>query len=89
MIRAGLVAVVVSLCLGVLVASCSASQSKADLELAAITGGCKVAIDLEKDAGTAEALVSTTEGCRAAIKTWMAVGASGAGGSAGTAGAAP
>jgi hypothetical protein len=64
--------------LGVLVASCSASQSKADLELAAITGGCKVALDLEKDAGATEALVSTTEGCRAAVHTWMAVGEAGA-----------
>jgi hypothetical protein len=77
-------AVVVSVCLGVLVASCSASQSKADLELAAITGGCKVALDLEQDAGATEAHVSTAEGCRAAIKTWMAVGAE-----QGEAGAAP
>lgn len=66
--------VLASLLAGV-VASCSAAQSKADLELTAITGGCKVAMDLEKDAGAAEALELTSNGCRAAIKTWMAVGA--------------
>ena len=73
-------ALVAALCLLGLASACGAAQSKADAQLAAITGGCKVALDLEHAQDAGPSLIETQDGCRAAIKTWMAVGSAGAGG---------
>jgi hypothetical protein len=57
------------LLLAAIVVACSASQSRFDLQLTAITAGCKVSLDLERDAGAAGAADDTARGCEAALRT--------------------
>ncbi|HEY6824146.1 MAG TPA: hypothetical protein VI195_06875 [Steroidobacteraceae bacterium] len=51
-------------------ADCGGAQPKAQAQLAAIVAGCKVSLDLERDAGEAGAIGETEQGCRAALHTW-------------------
>lgn len=50
------------------VVACSGAQDKAQVQLATITAGCKVA--LERDAGEAGAADDTARGCASALHAW-------------------
>ena len=62
-------ALVLGIGLGV-VAACSGAQTKNQADLAAITAGCRVGLDLERDAGEAGAADDTARGCAAELRAW-------------------
>lgn len=50
--------------------ACSGAQSAKQAQLATIVSGCKVALDIERDAGEAGAADDTADGCKAALHSW-------------------
>lgn len=53
-----------------LVASCSASQTKTQVDLAAITDSCATTLAVTRDAGEAGATDDIERGCKAELKAW-------------------
>ncbi len=51
-------------------AACSGAQDKQQAQLAAITAGCKVGLDIERDGGEAGAADVTARGCAAELRAW-------------------
>lgn len=50
--------------------ACGAAQDKQQAELAAITAGCKVSLDLDRDAGAAGAVDAESDACRKTMHVW-------------------
>lgn len=55
-----------------LLVACSAAQDKTEAAYAAIVGGCKVSLDLDRDAGAAGAVDDEARGCDKTLKVWQA-----------------
>lgn len=58
-----------SLVLG-LVAACGAAQDKSEAAYAAIVAGCKVSLDIDRDAGEAGAVDTEAKACDKTLKVW-------------------
>ncbi len=52
--------------------ACGAAQDKEQATLAAITAGCKVSLDLDRDAGAAGAVDAEADACRKTLHVWEA-----------------
>ncbi len=51
-------------------AACGAAQDKEQATLSAITLGCKVSLDLDRDAGAAGAVDAEEDACRKTLHVW-------------------
>lgn len=54
----------------ILVASCSGAQDKNEATYAAIVAGCKVSLDVDRDAGAAGAVDDESRACDKTLKVW-------------------
>jgi hypothetical protein len=58
------------LVVGLVLASCSGAQDKAQAQFAAITVGCTASLDLDRDAGAAGAVNAEADACRKTLHVW-------------------
>lgn len=52
------------------VVGCSGAQDKSKATYAAIVAGCKVSLDLDRDAGAAGAIDDEARACHETLKVW-------------------
>ncbi len=71
MLKKKLIACLVGGAVGVVLAyGCGGNVAPAQAQLAAITAGCKVSLDLVRDSGAAGAIDEVEDGCRTSLKAW-------------------